>query len=301
MILALSEKGLFMPGKRMSCIFLRILACFSAAFMALSLAMIPASRAGSIEVLASIAPVHALVAAVMLGVGEPQLIISGGASPHNTYLKPSQMRALQKADIVFRIGPALEHFLTKPARDLAAAGRLIDLAPGKGDPHVWLDPLQAQDMVMVIMNALVRLDPANAARYRQNGDRQRQKLSGLDRQLQKKLAGIGTRPFLVYHDAFNAFVRRYHLNQIAAITFNPGRQPGIARLRRLRRLIQNGKVACIFTGPQFPPSLARTLVRGTAARLAVADPLGADLTPGPALYFTLMNHLADSFTTCLSK
>ncbi len=301
MILATPEKGLSMPGKRISCIFLRTLSHFAAAFMALSLVLMPASRADSIKVLASIAPVHSLVAAVMRGVGEPQPIIRGGTSPHNAYLKPSQMQALLRADLVFRIGPALEHFLTKPARELAASGRLIDLAPGRGDPHVWLDPLRAQDMVSVIEAALVRLDPANAARYRRNGDRQRQKLAALDRQLQKKLAGIRARPFLVYHDAYNAFVRRYRLNQVAAITSNPGRQPGVARLRRLQRLIRNGKIACIFIGPQFPPSLARTLVRGTAARLAVADPLGADLTPGAKLYFTLLNHLADSFTACLSK
>ena len=301
MILALLNKDLFMPGKRTLRIFLRTPAGFSAFFLVLSLAMTPAGRAASLEVLASIAPVHSLVAAVMQGAGEPRLIISGSASPHNIHLKPSQMRALQRADMVFRIGPALEHFLTKPARHLAAAGRLIDLAPGKGDPHVWLDPLRARDMVTVMEAALVRLDPAHAALYRRNADRQRQRLADLDGRLRQKLAGIKARPFLVYHDAFNAFVRRYHLNQVAAITLNPGRPPGVARIGRLRDMIVRGKVACIFTGPQFPPSLARALVRGTPARLAAADPLGASLTPGPELYFTLMNDLADSFTTCLSK
>ena len=50
-------------------------------------------------VVASIKPVHALVAGVMLGVGEPRLLVAGGASPHEYSLKPSDGRAPNPATV----------------------------------------------------------------------------------------------------------------------------------------------------------------------------------------------------------
>ena len=53
------------------------------------------------KVVASIKPIHSLVATVMLGIGEPDLIIKGAGSPHTYALKPSQAAALENADLVF--------------------------------------------------------------------------------------------------------------------------------------------------------------------------------------------------------
>ena len=65
------------------------------------------------DVVVSIKPVHSLVAAIMQGVGEPQLIVDGAASPHTYNLRPSNARKLEKADVVFWVGPGLEAFLEK--------------------------------------------------------------------------------------------------------------------------------------------------------------------------------------------
>ena len=72
-----------------------------------------------VNVVASIKPVHALVAAVMEGVGTPDLIIEGIGSPHTYSLKPSQAQLLQNADLVFWIGQDMEGFLEKPIEAIA--------------------------------------------------------------------------------------------------------------------------------------------------------------------------------------
>ena len=69
-----------------------------------------------INVVASIKPLHSLVAAVMEGVGT-YLIVEGAGSPHTYALKPSQAGNLQNADLVFWIGDRLETFLEKPIED----------------------------------------------------------------------------------------------------------------------------------------------------------------------------------------
>ena len=88
----------------------------------------PASADGAPAAVASIKPVHSLVAAVMGGAGEPALLLEGHQSPHTYAMKPSAAAALQNADIVFRIGPDLETFLNGPLESLGGAAKIVDLA-----------------------------------------------------------------------------------------------------------------------------------------------------------------------------
>jgi zinc transport system substrate-binding protein len=81
-------------------------------------AALPAEAAP--EVVVSIKPLHSLVARVMQGVGEPVLLVGGGASLHSYSLKPSQAAALESADLVVWIGPGFERFLAQPLEALAA-------------------------------------------------------------------------------------------------------------------------------------------------------------------------------------
>ncbi|MCD7109915.1 zinc ABC transporter substrate-binding protein [Rhizobium sp. DKSPLA3] len=84
------------------------------------------------DVVVSIKPIHALVASIMAGVGEPKLIVEGAASPHTYNMKPSNAAALEKADIVFWMGEGMEHFLEKPLETLGSRATVVALeeAPG---------------------------------------------------------------------------------------------------------------------------------------------------------------------------
>ena len=92
----------------------------------------PAAQSTAPKVVASIKPIHSLVAAVMEGVGKPDLIVKGAASPHTYSMKPSDAAALQDADIVFWAGDDLEAFLVKPVATLATNAKVVELidAPG---------------------------------------------------------------------------------------------------------------------------------------------------------------------------
>jgi zinc transport system substrate-binding protein len=91
-----------------------------------------ATAEADINVVASIKPVHSLVAAVMEGVGTPDLIVEGAGSPHTYALKPSQAGNLQNADLVFWIGDRLETFLEKPIESIATKARSVSLAESHG-------------------------------------------------------------------------------------------------------------------------------------------------------------------------
>jgi zinc transport system substrate-binding protein len=83
--------------------------------------------AAEIDVVASVKPVHSLVAGVMQGVGEPVLLVKGTGSEHSYSLRPSGARALEQADLVFWVGEAMETFLVKPLQALAGNADVIEL------------------------------------------------------------------------------------------------------------------------------------------------------------------------------
>ena len=85
-----------------------------------------------ISVVASIKPVHSLVAGVMEGIGTPNIIVDGAGSPHSYSLKPSQARELQDADAVFWFGHGLETFLEKPIEALSSNAKVVELIDTDG-------------------------------------------------------------------------------------------------------------------------------------------------------------------------
>ena len=72
-----------------------------------------------VKVVTSIKPLHSLASYLMDGVGKPDLIVDGFASPHGFSMKPSHAKMLQNADLVFWVGEDLESFLEKPLSSIA--------------------------------------------------------------------------------------------------------------------------------------------------------------------------------------
>lgn len=299
--------------------------------MALGAVVASPVAADAPKVVASIKPVHSLVAGVMQGVGEPALVIQGAGSPHTYSLRPSEARAIEQADVVFWVGEGMETFLIKPLEALPTDARVVELAEADGvtllptreggtweahahaeahedgndephgaaDMHIWLDPHNAEAMTAAIAAALSEVDPERAALYQQNAAAMRQDLERLDAALRARLAPVRERPFVVFHDAYQYFEQRYGLNPVGAISIGPDRRPGAQRLGEIRDRLQATEAACVFAEPQFEPAVVDTVIEGTGARKGVLDPLGATLEAGPGLYAQLLESLAGSLAECL--
>ena len=85
-----------------------------------------------VKVVTSIKPIHSLASYLMDGVGKPDLIVDGYASPHGFAMKPSHAKMLQNADLIFWIGEDLESFLEKPLNSIAKKAEIIELMDIKG-------------------------------------------------------------------------------------------------------------------------------------------------------------------------
>jgi zinc transport system substrate-binding protein len=285
-------------------------------------ALMAVHASASPAVLATIKPVHSLVAAVMQGAGTPELLIQGAQSEHSYALKPSDAEKIGRARVVFEVGPDLETYLVRPLGTLAPRAEIVVLeqAPGvhllparRGglwedggdpddgptDPHIWLDPENGIAITKAIASALIKADPGHTKLYAANRDREVASLAKLEAALRSDLAPLHGRRYLVFHDAYQYFERRFGLTPIGAVTVAPDRPIGPRRVEALRGAILQGRIGCVFREPQFSPRLIDTLAEGSAARTGVLDPLGAELTPGPALYTTLLRNLSTSLSACL--
>jgi zinc transport system substrate-binding protein len=98
----------------------------------LSLFTIFSPAKADIKVVASIKPIHSLAIYLMDGVGKPDLIVDGYASPHGFAMKPSHAKMLQNADLIFWVGEDLENFLEKPLKSIAKKAEKIELMEIKG-------------------------------------------------------------------------------------------------------------------------------------------------------------------------
>lgn len=166
--------------------------------------------------------------------------------------------------------------------------------------HVWLDPKNAESMVVEIQRVLSEVDPANADTYAANATATIARLGELSETVAAKLEPVKDVPFIVFHDAYQYFEHRFGLTAAGSITVSPEILPGAKRLVEIKEKLAAENAACVFSEPQFKPDLVDVVTEGTNARTGVLDPLGFDLEPGPDQYFELIEAMAETFHDCLS-
>ena len=310
----------------------------SAATAAILSAVMALPASADISVVASIKPIHSLVSGVMAGVGVPSLIVEGAGSPHTYALKPSRARALQDADVVFWVGHELELFLEKPLESLGANAEIVALIDAPGlkllpfreggpggalddedhadhkdedhaepenqhdhggvDPHVWLNPDNAKQIVRQISKTLLASDPANANVYRANAEGLLKRLDMLVAEMTVRLAPVAKQHFVVFHDSYHYLEDRFSLESVSSITVNPDVIPGAERVGEIQNRVRELDAVCIFAEPQFSSKLVQVIAEAGTVTTSVLDPLGAGFPDGPNLYFEMMRAMASTMRDC---
>lgn len=281
-----------------------------------------------ISVVASIKPIHSLVAAVMGDIGTPHLLLEAPSSAHHFTLKPSQARSLQAADIVFWVGPTMEQPLTKALATLAPQAQTLPLIESAGlvlvnfdevapahekhdkhdehakhddhliNPHIWLDPQNAKIMLGVIAARLAKADPENASTYAANADSMAARLATLETDITSQLASYSAARFLVLHDAHVYFERRFGLRNYGAITTEPDVMPTASRVKALRDELREHRFDCIFTEPFLGQKAVALIAEGSKVSIGTLDPIASNLPAGAQLYPDLLMSYAKALQSC---
>ena len=282
------------------------------------------------QVTTDIPVTHSLVTRVMAGIGTPDLIVNRGASPHDYSLRPSNAASLEAADVVFWISNGLTPWLDDALNTLARNAKVIELMGAKGatvlpfregstfethshrhkhdedehatvnvDPHGWLDPYNGKTWLDVIAMELSKIDPENTDIYFDNVSQGKTDIDAVISEIDATLAPFRGTNFIVYHDAYQYFERRFDVLAAGSISMGDVSDPSPARIAEIHQTVEELDMTCVFSEPQFNPELVATVVDGTKARARVIDPLGTRLTLGADFYLNLLRNIAQTMASCL--
>ncbi|WP_417702790.1 zinc ABC transporter substrate-binding protein ZnuA [Pseudomonas sp.] len=298
-----------------------------------------ASAQAEVRVLTTIKPLQLIAAAVQDGLGEPEVLLPSGASPHHYALRPSDVRRVRDADLLYWIGPDMESFLPrvlgsrdKPqvaVQDLPGMtlrhfgeeheehendhddhahehggddlGHDHDHRPGSLDAHLWLAADNARVIAARMAADLAQLDAANAARYAANLQAFEARLDALDGRIRAQLAALQGKPYFVFHEAFDYFEAAYGLEHAGVFSVLTEVQPGARHVAAMRKTLQEAGPSCVFSEPPLRPRLAETLSAGLPVKLAELDALGGTLPVNASGYEQLLENLAGGLSECLGS
>ena len=260
------------------------------------------------KIVTTFLPVHLFTKAVVGDTGEVEILISPGMEVHDYQATPDDAKLLADADVLVENGLGIEEFLSGLIANAGnselqqiTASEGIEVIEGEhdehegeehghhheeGDPHVWLDPVLAQQQVANIRDGLIAIDPNNADSYRTNADAYIQQLQQLDNEFQQRLAPVAGCNFITFHDAFPYLAQRYGLQQEAIVEV-PEDSMTPQDIQRVQQAANQYQVKALLTEPGIEDKRVQQISSDLNLPLEVIDPLESGETD-PQYYFQAM-------------
>ncbi len=212
------------------------------------------------------------------------VMVPPNANPHTYSPTPGQMAAVAQASIYFKVGSGVEFEIAhmdeitaqNKALRVVDCSKGIDLIEGgehEGgkDPHIWLSPTNAKQMVRNMCDGLVEIDRENEGYYTERRDAYLSRLDQLDLELRQLFSGKEGCSFLVYHPAWAYFARDYAIQELAVE--EAGKRPGPTGILALVKQAKENGIRVVFVSPQFDSSSAKTIAEEIGGTVVSVDPL----------------------------
>lgn len=240
-----------------------------------------------------------------------EALMGAGTDPHLYKARFSDIRRLEKADLILYNGLHLEGKLSEildemPGRAFAVADALDEshlLHSGDGDnvmdPHVWFDISLWAKVVIGIGESLAEFDTENASAYRQRASRYASVLDSLDNEVRMQLATIpeSRRVLITAHDAFGYFGRAYDIEVRGLQGISTVSEYGIFDVSSLVDFVTERQIPAVFIESGIPPRSVESVIAGARQRghnvieggMIYGDSLGGSDEPG-ATYIGMIHH-----------
>lgn len=250
-------------------------------------------------------------------VGEKAEVIdlSGNQEVHDFQPSPQNMVTLQTADLVILQGAELEPWADDvlpqlnakniPVLEVSQSLKLQKMEEteqgheeneeenhGEFDPHTWLDPVLAQNMVDVILAKVIEIDGKDADLFRQNAENLKKTLHEFDLQFQN--LSCQNKEAIISHDAFGYLARRYGFTLHAIAGISTGDEPSAKLLAELKAEAEEG-ITHILTEENNVKRFAETLARETGLEMLPVFTLETDSEPFFSGYEKNLNALRTAF------
>ncbi len=263
-------------------------------------------------------------------------VIPVNSDHHNLTLKPSQVRALNNADIVLWVGEGLSaavghtlenssedkvimtlsedhdlrHLNSRDIEQFGSEGDDHDHSHGHDhghdddhegesiDPHVWLNFENLKITAKHLSSKLSELSPNNATQFAANTDQLIADLTAIQARAGALFDGIDDAHFVTSHDAYQYFEDQFNFELEAVITGSDGAEIGPKTLSNLLEHMHDHVPSCMIVDPREGTALAEQIANDLDLTVVSVDPTGDNLEATRNNVLGLMNETVDAFARC---
>lgn len=260
-------------------------------------------------------PLYAAVKNLTAGVDGVRVENLTGSSTgclHDYQLSPANRISLEGADLVVLNGAGAESFLEDVLPELTAV--VVDTSEGisllssgghaheehdhdhADNEHIWVSPARYARQVTAVEQALIALDSAHAAVYRENADAYRVKIQAVEERLTAAASRLGSRSCVLFHDSLAYLVE--DLGFRATVTLSAGEEGGVSAgaLAEAEQAVAADPTTLIFYDSQYTARYGSVERLVNARQVLVVDTgvNGADADG----WLTAMNKTAALLEAC---
>ena len=270
----------------------------------------------NIKVVASTTVIYDLVKQIGKDKVTVDYIARGDQDPHFVEVMPSYMMKLRNADILFRIGMGLEMWSNqlidgsrntklkvidlstdidkKEVPNYKADASYGDVHP-YGNPHYWLDPVDAKIMAKEIYESMSADDSQDQPYFKKNYD---DYMSYLDKKIAEwanKMSVVKGKPFLFFHASWIYFADRFGIKQAGFVEPKPGIAPSPSHNAELVQLIKSKGIKMIIMDNFYSDSAPNQLAQLTGVKV-VKIPSAVYGMKNINTYVDLMDYIVNAIT-----
>ena len=209
-----------------------------------------------------------------------QQLIPDNTEVHNWQPSPSDILAVENADLIFFNGASLDHWFEEDIlsiidssnKHVVETTKDIPLLETKQenneyehehngiyDPHTWVSPFVAKQQAQKIYEAFLQKDPNNMNYYNERWQNLTTQFEELDTKYMTELKTKAESNVFVAHSAFGYLASRYGFKQHGVIGISADEQPSVSAYTNLVDLMIDSKTYLVYINPVYSDESAQTL------------------------------------------
>ena len=259
------------------------------------------TQSGKLKISTTFYPIYDFTRNIVGDEGDVSLIIGAGTEPHDYEPSAKEIAKMSEADALVYDSKYMETWIPAVLKTIESDSKVkaisatkdMVLLPGgeeeeeehdhageghshEYDPHVWLSPERAIQMVQNITKQLAEAFPDRKEAFEKNAKAYIEKLTALHNDYKNAFKDAKQKNFVTQHTAFSYLAKRFGLNQLGIAGISPEQEPSPRQLTEIQEFVKTYKVKTIFTESNASSKVAETLVKSTGVGLKTLNPLEAD-------------------------
>ena len=229
---------------------------------------------GRISIVATIYPL-AYFAMDLDPIADVKTIVASGIEPHDYEPTINDVKVMQDAELLIINGniDAWAERAMNDRRNGPTISVLSLLSLQDSDPHVWLDPVYAEQIVRQIGDQLKYIDPTRADIIHENVEKKVATIRSIDVAYRSGLSNCLSKEIVTSHDAFSYLSKAYDFSAYGVTGINPEEEPSASAIAELVDLVRVHRITTVFFETLTSDALAKTIAREAGAKTDVLDPI----------------------------